>query len=315
MMKTIVVISRNIVTINIAERVLSPFYKTVVFRNAASALDYIYDSLPHLIIIDLTAGDKVSTQVLKNNLKGDPMFQQLPVLAILDRKAGIPGWEDMFVEDFIWQHDIEDEFLVRANLSLLRSERSVEINPLTRLPGNISISRQIEGRLAQGEIFAFAYADLDYFKPFNDKYGFSRGDEVINATGRIIMNVVKSKQPQNSFIGHIGGDDFVYITDPAVVEETSAEIITAFDDFIPTLYETEDRKAGCILSVDRQGNDRTFPILSISIGITDNAAKRVSHYGQVVEAASHMKAFAKQKGGSVYCMDRRQGADSQSPED
>jgi len=74
----------------------------------------------------------------------------------------------------------------------------VEINPLTRLPGNISINRQIEDRLQQSEVFAFAYADLDYFKPFNDKYGFSRGDEVIKITARLILNIVKSKQPQGA---------------------------------------------------------------------------------------------------------------------
>jgi diguanylate cyclase (GGDEF)-like protein len=303
-MKTIVIVSADVVASNLAERILSPAYKTVTFPALPSALDYIYNAIPNLIVIDIRSGDNTTIAVL-NNLKEDPMFSHLPALGMIVDPSVIRSWDALFIEDYLWKKDLEQELLPRVNLAILRSERNVEINPLTRLPGNISINRQIEERLARCDTFAFAYADLDHFKPYNDKYGFSRGDDVIKITGRIILNMVKNFQPQQSFIGHIGGDDFIYIMDVAYVEKASQEIIRAFDDIIPTFYDPEDRNKGYIEAVDRQGTLRTFPVIGISIGITDTEARQFSHYGELTERASEMKKFAKQAKGSIYRVDKR----------
>lgn len=303
-MKTVVAISQDMATEGIVRRVLSPEYELLLFRNAVSALGCIYDNPPDLVVADLSGADDDAVAVLRDNIKADPMFRQLPVLAILAGGTDFPEEEDRICfEDFLRRPRLEEELLIRTRLSLLRSKRIVEINPLTRLPGNISIIRRIGESL--GGSFALAYADLDHFKPFNDKYGFGRGDEVIKATGRIIMHCVARQQPQGSFVGHVGGDDFIYIMDPGTVEEASARIIDAFQDFIPSLYDSAERRAGHILSKDRQGNVARFPILRISIGIADNRGGGVSHPGQIVEAASRMKSFAKNKGGNIYCVDRR----------
>lgn len=303
-MKTIVIISSDVVATNIADKLLSATFRTVIFPALPSALDYIYNAIPNLIIIDIRPDDHTTITVL-NNLKEDPMFSQLPTLGMIMDPSMINRWNAIYVEDYIWKKDLEEELVARVNLAILRSERNVEINPLTRLPGNISINRQIEERLARQDNFAFAYADLDHFKPYNDKYGFSRGDDVIKITGRIILNMVKNIQPQQSFIGHIGGDDFIYIMDIANVEKASQEIIRAFDDIILTFYDPEDRNKGCIESIDRQGVFRIFPIIGISIGITDTRARQFSHYGELTEKASEMKKFAKQVKGSVYRVDQR----------
>ena len=154
-------------------------------------------------------------------------------------------------------------------------------------------------------LFALAYADLDHFKPFNDYYGFSRGDEVIRITGRLILNIVKSKEPQTSFVGHIGGDDFIYITSWEIVEESAAEIIDAFDKIVPTLYDKKDRDAGFIETLDRQGNPRRYPVTALSIGIATNRNRTYSHFGEMTEVASEMKKFAKKSWGSCFLTDRR----------
>jgi diguanylate cyclase (GGDEF)-like protein len=181
----------------------------------------------------------------------------------------------------------------------------VEINPLTRLPGNITITKQIQGRLDQGEIFALAYADIDYFKPYNDKYGFGRGDEILKMLGRLILNLVKQKQSQKSFVGHIGGDDFIFLMEPALVEETAAEVVDTFDRIVPTFYDPADRELGFILTRTRRGREQTFPFITLSIGITDNRTKTFDHYGRMAEVATEMKAFAKAETGSCYRVDRR----------
>jgi diguanylate cyclase (GGDEF)-like protein len=310
-MKTIVVVCKDIVLTNTIGRSLKNSYQSVIFSSMPSALDYIYNSIPDLIVINVLNDDSLTINILKD-LKTDPMFHQLPVLAILPDHFNLSNWDDLFIEDFIWKDDLEKDFILRVNLCIMRSERIVEINPLTRLPGNISINRELQERIAKNHNFSFGYADLDFFKPFNDRYGFSRGDEVIKITGRLILNIIKSKQPQGSFIGHVGGDDFVFIIDSALAEEAAAEIIQAFDSIIPTFYDPEDSAQGFIKSFDRNGKASTFPFMSISIGITETKARSFSHYGEVTELAAEMKKFAKQFQGSCFRSDRRTENDPQA---
>ena len=304
-MKTIILISHDMVLISIIDKILEGLYRIVVFRNMQSALDYIYNSIPDLMVIDMDPDDQPAITVL-NNLKDDPIFNQLPVLALLGDIVIPPSlWSGVLVEDYLRKSDIKKELIPRVSLAILRSERVVEINPLTRLPGNIAINKQVQARLDDGQQFSLAYADLDHFKPFNDYYGFSRGDEVLRMAGRLITNTVKGKQPEGSFVGHIGGDDFVFIMDPALVEEAAGEIIDAFDRIVPTFYDAEDREAGSIESHDRQGAVRSFPIITISIGIAHNKYKSFSHYGELTEIASEMKAHAKHHKASCFRIDRR----------
>lgn len=305
--KTVIVISQDAALSSIIDRILNKSHRVLSFRSIQSAIDYIYNSIPDLIIIDINEQDSFTVSLL-NNLKADPIFHQLPVLIVLDETQSTPQWDVLFVEDYIKKSDFEKEGLSRVDLSIIRSERVSEVNPLTKLPGNISINRQIQARIDGGEVFALAYADLDHFKPFNDYYGFTRGDEIIRIAGRLIFNIVKNMQTQGSFIGHIGGDDFVFIMDLSLVEETAKEILSAFDRIIPTLYEAEDRERGYIEIEDRQGSIRQFPFVALSIGITSNKQKPFTHFGEVTEVASAMKGQAKRVRGSCYMIDRRRPA-------
>jgi diguanylate cyclase (GGDEF)-like protein len=304
-MKTIVIVCRDVILNNAMERSTKGLYQSVIFNNMPSALDYIYNSISNLIVINVIHDDPIAINII-NNIKTDPLFHQLPVLAILPDQFNGDHLDTLMVEDYIWRSDFERDFLTRVNLSIFRSERIVEINPLTRLPGNISINREIQERLEKNKDFAFGYADLDYFKPFNDHYGFSRGDEVIKMTGRLIFGIVKAKQPQGSFVGHIGGDDFVFIIDIALVEDAAAEIIKAFDSLITGCYDQEDSTQGFIKSFNRERKASHFPVMGISIGITETRSRLFSHYGEVTQLAAEMKKFAKQFKGSCFKSDRRQ---------
>lgn len=304
-MKTIVAISRDVALVEVVRSAGGPEDNTVAFDTIQSALDFIYNSIPNLVVIDMLSADLLSVRLL-NTLKSDPIFSQLPVLAIIEDDTGSLNWDDIMVEDFVRRSDLLNDLRIRLNLCLARSERIVEINPLTRLPGNISINKQIQERIDRGVDFALAYADLDNFKPFNDKYGFSRGDDVIKMSARIILNVVKNGQGVGSFVGHIGGDDLVYLVDRARVEVISQEIIDSFDRIISTFYDPEDRRNGCIESMDRQGTKRSFPIMTISIGIAFSRPRQFTHYGQITQTAAEMKKQAKRHHSSCYRIDKRQ---------
>jgi diguanylate cyclase (GGDEF)-like protein len=305
--KTIVVISQDVALSSVIEQILNKSYRVLSFRRIHSAIDYIYNSIPDLVIMDINEQDHFTISLL-NNLKADPIFHQLPVLIVLDETQSAPQWDVLFVEDYIKKSDFEKEGLSRVDLCIVRSERISEVNPLTKLPGNISINRQIQARIDGGEVFALAYADLDHFKPFNDYYGFTRGDEVIRIAGRLILNIVKNVQSQGSFIGHIGGDDFLFIMNIGLVEDAAKEIIDSFDRIIPTLYEAKDRERGYIETQDRQNSLRQFPFVALSIGITSNEQKPFTHYGEITQVASEMKGQAKHVPGSCYKTDRRRPA-------
>ncbi|HOP84919.1 MAG TPA: diguanylate cyclase [Syntrophorhabdaceae bacterium] len=305
-MKTIILISKDNVLIGTLKSLLENFYNIIVFGTIQSAIEFIYHSIPNLLIIDAVSNDYTTIEIL-NTLKGDPIFTHLPVLIIMEDHKRMNVLGTVSADDFIIKSEVLSELKARVELCLNRVERVVEINPLTRLPGNISINRQIQNRLDSGIIFAIAYADLDYFKPFNDYYGFSRGDEVIKMTGRIILNTVKQYQPEGSFVGHIGGDDFVYLMDVDKIEEATKSIISSFNTIIITFYEESDRENHYITSIDREGNKRVYPIMSLSIGIATNKKRSFRHFGEMTGIASEMKKVAKNSNGLKYMIDRRQG--------
>lgn len=304
-MNSVVLITRDLVLRNRLEKVLADSFRVLFFSNLQSSLDYIYSSMPDLMVIESNGVNDQRTRSILGDLKSDPIFGQIPILTICDDDLVAPDWDYLVADDYVRKCSIETEARARVELCLERSARFVEINPLTRLPGNIAILKQIQTRLDSGEIFAVAWADLDDFKPFNDKYGFARGDEVLKMVGRLVLNTVKEEQPYGSFVGHIGGDDFVFIVEHDAARAVSEKIIRNFDDIIPIFYDEEDRAKGYIESADRSGNRRVFPVMTISIGVAHNRLIPFSLSVEITEIASEMKRYAKQTPGSCYKVDRR----------
>lgn len=298
-MDEIIVISAD-QQINSALREILSGYRVSILPFSAAIIDRIYSSPPVLLI--LNAGE-IPSEFL-SLLRDDAIFSHLPVLALLKETTSIEDWQRFPVDDFIIQPVEKSELLMRIGLCIHRSRRIVEINPLTMLPGNTPIIKEVQKRLDRHEEFALAYCDLDNFKPYNDKYGFSRGDEVIRMTGRLITNIVKLKDPAHCFVGHIGGDDFVFIVSKDNAISVCEDIIRNFDCIIPSFYDPADRQRGYITSLDRQGNERVFPFLTISIGITYNHGG-FDHYGAISAAATEVKNVAKGIKGSAFFVDRR----------
>jgi diguanylate cyclase (GGDEF)-like protein len=300
---TILIISSDPSTAAMVQKTLAGSADLTHFPHLQQAFDHIYDNVPDLLIYDLQ--DYHESIDLLNTLKEDPFFAHLPVLVILNSGQSTPDWKTIPVEDYIRHEDIEKDALSKAELCIIRSQRIVEVNPLTRLPGNISINRQIQSRIEKKIPFALAYADLDYFKPFNDKYGFSRGDDVLKITGRLLFIIVTNKSVKDVFVGHIGGDDFICIMEPDLIEETCKELIDSFDRIVPSFYDTEEREAGYLESLSREGKIQKYPIMSISIGVAIAQPGVFSHYGEVTSLASEMKGYAKKHQKSCYQINKR----------
>lgn len=178
-------------------------------------------------------------------------------------------------------------------------------NPLTKLPGNVTIQAEVQRRLSSGEQLAVLYTDLDHFKAYNDKFGFEQGDRVIQLCASVLQQAVQVVDHPGDFIGHIGGDDFIVISHPQVAERLAREIIRIFDAEVPELYPSEDRERGFILSVDRRGQKQQFPLCSLSIALVTNEARVIKDFLELSSLAAEVKKYAKSIDGSSVARDRR----------
>ncbi|MCE5195463.1 MAG: diguanylate cyclase [Nitrospiraceae bacterium] len=184
-------------------------------------------------------------------------------------------------------------------------EMYLDANPLTRLPGNIAIENILKKKIESHAILAFCLIDLDDFKAFNDRYGYAKGSEIIKATAKIIDEAVSEFGLAEDFTGHIGGDDFVLISEPHRFRPIAESIIEKFDKIAPTFYDPADLERGYIISKTRQGQQAKFPIMSVSIAVVTNLQKNLISPIQIGELAAELKEYAKSIPGSVYVVDRR----------
>ncbi|MFP5238547.1 MAG: GGDEF domain-containing protein, partial [Acidobacteriota bacterium] len=233
--------------------------------------------------------------------------RQLPVILAIREESLDQGadWCSAEVDDILILPSSAARMKVRIFLTITRASRAFDANPLSKLPGNTSIIQRIQEMIDRREDFALAYADLDYFKSFNDKYGFSRGDEVLMMSARIIVNTIRGFTGVRSFVGHVGGDDFVFILPPDKIELACQRIVENFDSIVPHFYDEEDRARGFIQSTDREGNMRTFPLMAISIAVVLNVGGRLKHYGEASQIAMTLKKKAKENPKSCYVLDKR----------
>jgi GGDEF domain-containing protein len=239
-------------------------------------------------------------------LKSDSYTGVVPAATLVapDMQAGIAAF-DAGADEIIRESDHESELTLRLDVMLRRAERDVHVHPSTRLPGAPEIEREIQRRLGENVPFAVCYADLDFFKEYNDRYSYFEGDRVIRILAKILHDVVKGLEPEHGFVGHIGGDDFIFIVPASRAAEMSQEIVSIFDSLVPYQYSEQDRRAGYFFGKDRRGQLHRVPLMTVSIGIVTNERRVFTHASQVSELATEMKSYAKTLPGSVYVVDRR----------
>ena len=178
-------------------------------------------------------------------------------------------------------------------------------NPLTQLPGNVPINEHIDRLLHSGARFWVCYCDLDHFKPFNDVYGYRKGDDVIQLTGEILSSHC---DPNRDFIGHIGGDDFMILFQSEDWETRCQAILDRFAAAILAYYSTSDCERGGYISEDRQGKKVFYSLISLSLGVIKVEAHQYYTHHQIATQAAEAKKQAKKIHGNSLFLDRRQGA-------
>ncbi len=250
---------------------------------------------------------------LVRRLKSDAFTAIVPVTALAGEHhpEQVQAWFSAGADEVISSLFSPAEQRSRLDAMLVRTERDVSVHPSTRLPGTTEIEREIRRHLESEQEFAVCYADLDHFKEFNDRYSYYDGDRVIYLLSRILHDVVKGLLGARGFVGHIGGDDFIFIVPSAEISPVCSEILDVFDTLIPLQYNEQDRRAGYFFGKDRRGQLHRVPLMTLSIGIVTNRHRKFAHPAQVSELATEMKSYAKTLPGSVFVVDRRQGTDGE----
>lgn len=190
----------------------------------------------------------------------------------------------------------------------LKVQSAQHANPLSGLPGNVPIQKQLKRWIGLQQAFFVMYIDVDNFKPFNDYYSFEQGDNVIS----LIADIINKTVPQNqitggqSFVGHIGGDDFVVMgLDIGHYQHWATRILRCFEQRILDFYHLQDQQRGGIEGSGRDGVKQLFPIMTLSIGIVELSAGQVQHAQQVASMATKAKKYAKRiQGNSLYLYEK-----------
>jgi diguanylate cyclase (GGDEF)-like protein len=184
-------------------------------------------------------------------------------------------------------------------------ELNLDANPLTKLPGNLAIEKELFTRLNDTQSFSFCLVDLDNFKAFNDRYSYARGSDLIEWMAQLLIRIKKEYGAEDDFLGHIGGDDFILICSPERVQTICSKIIEEFDRGIIEHYDPEDAKRGFIISIDRNDKPAMFGIMTVSIAVVNTDRTLISEPREVTQKVSELKQYAKSFAKSIYIMDRR----------
>ncbi len=280
--------------------------RAMTLSRAKDVLEAVNRSFPACLILDAEE-DAETALALCSQLKSDHFTAIVPVVMLIGgehRELATRGLE-AGADEVIPAASSVKERLLRMDLLLRRAIRDVSVHPTTHLPGTVQIERDLARRIEAGGQFAACYADLDHFKEFNDRYGYAHGDSVILLVSWILRDLVRALAP-GGFVGHIGGDDFLFTLPLENMESVCDEIIELFDELIPYQYSEEDRRAGYFLGKDRRGSVHRTPLMTLSIGVVTNQFQAFTHTAQVSELAGEMKTYAKTLLGSVYVVDRRE---------
>ncbi|GAB3843698.1 response regulator [Micromonospora andamanensis] len=288
-------------------------FEVILAADGQEALELIERERPDLAVVDLMM-PRVDGLELTRRLRADPMTAALPVIMLTakgmtqDKVNGLnAGADDYLVKPFD-----NAELVARVSSTLRRNKEFREVSPLTGLPGNSRIRREIADRVRGGADYAVGYIDIDRFKSVNDRYGFVRGDGFITALARSLHRAVVAVALPPAFLGHVGGDDFVFVCTPDQVRPLTLRVSSDFEKAADALYDPTDRERGYVELKDRRGNIRRAALVTLSIGVAiSDADKRITDPLEAMTVASEMKTVAKSQPGSYVAVDRRRGvADS-----
>ncbi|NOX25734.1 MAG: response regulator [Deltaproteobacteria bacterium] len=296
--------------------ILKDEFATIPAISGKAALEKLENLDIDLVLLDILMPEMDGYETCRA-IKANPGSADIPVIFITavsevmdDTKGFAAGAVDYITKPFnpvTVRARVKNQIKLRTVIKELEELYMVALdaNPISGLPGNNSIRNRIDALIKENAGTVVVYADLDNFKSFNDKYGFAHGDEVLMFTAGVFQDVMKIMPSERSFLGHIGGDDFVMLVPLEFIDRAIKNIIVRFDEGIRRFYYEDDLKSGYITSVNRLGDMQKFPIMSISMAGVNLTGQKYEHYLSVVDTCTEIKKLAKKKRGSSFVIDQR----------
>jgi diguanylate cyclase (GGDEF)-like protein len=281
-------------------------YEVLEAKDGQEALDLATRHQPDVLLLDVMMPQYDGYEVCRR-LRASFMTRHIPIILLTakstmnDKLVGLEGGANDYITK-PWQ---SKELLLRVRNVLEWSRAQRSASPLTGLPGNLSINEEIKRRIDFGTPFALIQIDIDYFKSFNDHYGYARGDQAIQNVARILIDAATRHGGENSFVGHIGGDDFVILATTDDAEALAEDVIEQFTRASVELYDAADRERGHIEVRNRLHQLERFPLMSLTLALVSTDRMPVSHLAQLIDIAQELKAHGKGIPGSVVVGERR----------
>ena len=303
--KILIAEDNQVIRESIAEAFLKQGYEVLTAPNGKIAVHTALNYHPDVIIMDYHMPVLNGFEAVEK-IRKYPSCTNIPIIILTSDEEKDTKLEGLSldIDEYLTKPTDQEEIVARVQLLIKRSMQKIDSNPLTKLPGNPSIQSRIEKAISGKENFAVMYLDLNNFKVYNDAYGFKEGDNVIKQTAKLI-ETISLNYDLTSFLGHIGGDDFICICKADTAAEIAKQIIMEFDALAPSFYNEADRQKGFLSAKDRSGDVKDFALLSIAIAIVHNEKRALSSYGQISAIASELKHYAKSQKGSFAAIDRR----------
>jgi PleD family two-component response regulator len=280
-------------------------YDVIECGDGEQALELATRNLPDLILLDVMMPKLTGFEVCER-LRASYATRHIPIIILTgkaeltDKVTGLEGGAN----DYVTKPWARKELLQRIKNALDWSRQQRAASPLTGLPGNASIGDEMNRRASSGKTFAIIQADIDYFKAFNDRYGYSRGDIAIQALARILLEE-RQRHGERSFVGHIGGDDFVMLTEPELAEKIGKAVLAGFDRLVPTFYDPEDVERGFVEVPNRLHTPERFPLMTLTLALVTSDQVPAGHLAQLADRIQELKARGKGIVGSVLVSERR----------
>jgi len=281
-------------------------YDVVLAHDGELALSMIEERVPALAIVDWMM-PRLDGLELTRRLRSSPLTTSMPIILLTargqtsDKVLGLTaGADDYLVKPFD-----TTELVARVHSTMRRNREYREVSPLTGLPGNNRILREISERIRASSDYAVCHVDIDRFKSVNDAYGFARGDGFITALARSLLRAVVKVGLPPAFLGHIGGDDFIVVCHPDQVRPLTTQAVVDYEAASDALYDPIDSQRGYLEVVKRGGTVQKANLVTLSIGVGLSTNRRFSDPMEAISVASEMKTVAKSHHGSYVAFDRR----------
>jgi PleD family two-component response regulator len=261
-------------------------YEVIVAAKGKEALDMCRRSQPNVIVLDIQLPDIDGYEVCRR-LRDNLRTSHIPILFLTqrdERSDKIAGLE-LGADDYITKPFDIEELKLRVQNAIRRAQWENLTNPTTGLPSGKLIEEQLR-RLMRRPEWAILYVGINYFEGFSEAYGFVAGDDVFRFASMVLNDGVEEEGTPDDFIGHVGADDFLIITDKEHADSIRAYVSQRFANEVGTFYSFRDRERGYIPIKDDQGNEKQVPLMSLAIGTITSDTARFADIREITEIAA-----------------------------